>query len=76
MTKSRAMATSTTTSKRGGKRENAGRKHSDDPMLTISGRVRGEQKLKFEALGGFAWLRDLLDATPFPGADDAPARKG
>lgn len=55
-------------SNRGGARSGAGRKASTDPKGNFVLRITGEQRLKLEALGGAAWLRQQIDAAPWPAA--------
>lgn len=44
-------------------------------MVTQSFRAEPEQLQKFAALGGGAWMRQMLDATPWP-RGTKPAKSG
>lgn len=51
---------------RGGRREGAGRIPTGDAMETYPLRLKGEQRLKVDALGGPEWIRRKIEAEPWP----------
>lgn len=56
------MSKTKTQPKRAGGRPQIG----PEPLLTSSFRRTATQAVKLEALGGNAWLREQIDAAPWP----------
>ena len=60
--------TESPTKRHGGPGRGQGRKPVNDgePMVVVPMRMTPSQRAKMHRLGGAAWMRDIIDATPEP----------